>query len=86
MALQKAWLLLKSMYRNPKNEEELKHNKIIMRNKGGFDARWCANPDCNAMKKYGSNYCVPCTLQQEENENYEEPPMPETTDADLRDY
>jgi len=86
VALQKAWLLLKSMYRNPKNEEELKHNKIIMRNKGGFDARWCANPDCNAMKKYGSNYCVPCALQQEENEDYEEPPMPEMTNADLRDY
>ena len=93
MALQEAWLLLKSMYRDPASaptDEEtayqIAHNQNIMRNPGGFDARWCANPDCNAMAKRGSHYCVPCALQQEENEDYGESPLPETTDTDLRDY
>jgi len=66
MALQKAWLLLKSMYREPKDEDELKHNKNIMRNKGGFDIRWCATPDCEAMAKRGSYYCVPCSEDRED--------------------
>jgi len=93
MALQEAWLLLKSLYRDPasaptdeETQYQIDHNQRIYRNPMGFDARWCATPDCNAMKKHGSKYCVPCALQQEENEDYEEPPMPETTDADLRDY
>ena len=65
-AFDKAWLLLKSLYREPKNQEEVDFNQIVMRNPGGFDARWCATPDCNAMAKRGSHYCVPCALQQEE--------------------
>ena len=69
MALQEAWLLLKSMYREPEDEDELKHNKNIMRNPAGFDIRWCATPDCEAMAKRGSYYCVPCN---EEKEGYGE--------------
>ena len=86
MALQQAWSVLKSMYREPKNQKEIDHNQNIMRNPMGFDTRWCATPGCNAKAKRGSHYCVPCNVRREENENYEEPPMPKTTDANLRDY
>ena len=66
MALQKAWLLLKSMYRDPKNEEELKHNINVKRNPADFEARWCATPDCGAMAERGSYYCVPCNEDKED--------------------
>ena len=66
MALQKAWLLLKSMYREPKNQKEVDFNQIVMRNPADFDARWCATPDCNAKVKRGSYYCVPCNEDKED--------------------
>ena len=72
MALQEAWSLLKSLYRDPASaptdEEEqyqIDHNQRIYRNPEVFEARWCATPDCNAMAKRGSPYCVPCNEGKE---------------------
>ena len=67
VALQQAWSVLKSMYRDPKGDQaKIDHNQNIMRNPMGFDARWCATAGCNAMAKRGSHYCVPCNVRLEE--------------------
>ena len=73
MALQQAWSVLKSMYRDPasaptdeETQYQIDHNQNIMRNPMGFDARWCATAGCNAMAKRGSHYCVPCNVRLEE--------------------
>ena len=52
-----AWALLK-MYREPENQEQIDYNQMIMRNPGGFDRRWCAEPGCHAFVSSGSDYCV----------------------------
>jgi len=73
MALQGSWSLLKSLYRDPasapskeETQYQIDHNQNIFRNPAGFDARWCATPDCNAMAKRGTSYCVPCNVGIEE--------------------
>lgn len=79
MALQEAWLLLKSLYRDPasapskeETQYQIDHNQNIFRNPAGFDVRWCATPDCNAMAKRGSYYCVPCNEDKEDYGEHED--------------